>query len=375
MRPVDPADTTLVTQLIKLNPSMLVGGGMELIDRDLNVLADISENLDECSVARSFYATLHGSASFSITTQLSWGSALVRPYFLLGGSGLAVRRFNMGAYFTNTPDFTTGMSPTTYSVEGYDILDALDTDVGDSYAVQAGVEYLTAIETILLNQGFTAYSIDSARAGTVLPESRGWAMAAGEEGGSATWLKIVNDLLAAIGYRGIYSDWDGRLICEPYTSPSERTEEWTYDDGQYTSELGPQQTVKHDFYKTPNRWVGVRSNMPEGTTPSDGDGIFTYTNETEGETSVEARGRVIPTRIDIEAADQAALVTKVMQRVETDSNVGTTIDADTTANPLHWHGDILAVQTTELGQLKVLSTGWSLSFNGQPMTHNWSVIG
>lgn len=374
MRPVAPADTTTVNQLIKLNPSMLIGGGMELIDRDLNVLADMSDDLGDCNVSRSFYATLHGSASFQITKQLAWGSALVRPYFLLGGSGLTAMRFNMGAYFTNTPDHVTGMSPTTYSVEGYDILDALDTDVGDSYAVQLGTDYLAAIETILINQGYSQYSIDSSRSGTTLPESRGWAMAAGEEGGSATWLGIVNDLLAAIGYRGIYSDWDGRLICEPYSSPSERTAEWRYDDGQYTSELGPQQTVRHDFYKTPNKWVGVRSNMPEGTSPTDGDGIYVFQNETNGETSVEARGRVIPIRIDIEAADQAALISRVMERVEADSNVGTTIEAETTANPLHWHGDILDVETTELGQLKLLSTQWTLSFNGSGMSHNWSEI-
>lgn len=368
MRPVAPADRALITKLIKTNPSMLIGAGMDLLDRDLNVLADLSGDLESGEVSRSNYATLHGSLSCSLTQQLAWGSAIVRP-FMLVSDGVATARFNLGAYFTGTPDNVTGQDPTVYSVTGYDMLDALNQPVGDSYAINAGVEYLVAIETILINQGYSRYTLDSERAGTVLPEARGWAMSE-----NVTWLSIVNALLSSIGYRGIYSDWDGQLVCSPYIPPEDRDPEWTYDDGQYTSELGPQQTIKRDYYSTPNRWVAVRTNMPEDVTPSEGDGIAIYQNDSDGETSVEGRGRVITKRIDVEAADQAALITAMMQQVASDKSISTTIDADTTPNPLHWHFDVVTVNTTELGLLKIRESSWKLPLNGGNMQHEWTVV-
>lgn len=369
MRPVTSAEQADAIALIRTNPSMLIGAGLDLLDRSLNVIADLGEHLQDGEVSRANFDTMHGSFSFTLATQLAWGSAIVRPYLLVGGEGMATMRFNLGAYFTNTPDYTTGSDPTIYNVQGYDLLDALNTQVGDSYAVQAGVDYLTAIETILLNQGYTKYTIDSARSGTLLPEAKGWAATE-----NATWLIIVNDLLSAIGYRGIFSDWDGQLVCSPYQSPEERATEWTYDDGEYTSELGPQQTIKHDFSVTPNRWVAIRTNMAEGVSPTDGDGIATYQNDSDGETSVEGRGRVITKRIEFEAADQTALQTKLMQAVAADKTVSTSIDAETTPNPLHWHFDILTIHTAELGTVKVRENSWKLPLSGGMMQHEWAVI-
>jgi hypothetical protein len=165
MRPISDADRAAIMALIQTNPSMLIGAGLDLLDRNLNVLADLSGDLQDGEVSRSNFATLHGSFDFTLTTQLAWGSAIVRPYMLVGGEGMTTQRFNLGAYFTNTPDHNTGSDPTVYSVQGYDILDALHSPVGDSYAVEAGTEYLAAIETIIINQGYTKYTIDSARAG------------------------------------------------------------------------------------------------------------------------------------------------------------------------------------------------------------------
>lgn len=369
MRPMAPSDVATITALIKTNPDMLVGAGMDLLDLNLTVIADLSDALVEGEVNRGNYNTLHGSLSFTLMTQLTWGSAIVRPYMLVGGGGLPVTRFNLGAYFTSTPDTVMGTSPNVYSVQGYDILDILNAPVGDSYSLQQGTEILVAVENILLNQGVTRYTIDSARAGATLPNARGWAATE-----RFTWLSIVNDLLSMVGYRGIFSDWDGQLVCQPYVAPEERDSEWRYDDGEFTSELGPQQTVKRDYYKTPNRWVAVRTNMPEDTSPTEGDGIAIYQNDSDGETSVEGRGRVITERYEFEAVDQDALVTKLMQQVATDKTISTLIEAETTPNPLHWHFDILEIETQELGLLKVRENSWRLPLTGGMMSHEWAVI-
>lgn len=358
-----------IIELIQRDSGIRVGGGLELIDRGLNVLANLSNNLEGGEVSRTSYATIHGSCTLAINTQLSWGSAIVRPYILIESDKHPQTRFNLGAYFTNTPEHVTGVDPVTYAVTGYDILDALDNPVGDSFALAAGTSYLAAVENILESQGYSKFSIDPLRADTTLPNARGWPMS-----DNVTWLIIINDLLSAIGYRGVYSDWDGFIVCEPYSPPEDRAVEWVYDDGMYTSQLGPQQTVAHDYYKTPNTWIGVRSNIAEGESPTEGNGIFTYQNLYTGETSVESRQRVVAKRLDIEAADQAALEAAVKRQASADMSVGTYITAETTPNPLHWHFDVVGVATRELGSLRVLCTEWRLPLTGGMMTHNWAVI-
>jgi hypothetical protein len=358
-----------VIDLIQNSPALEVGAGMELLNSNLEVLEDLTDYLENGSVTHSNYSVLHNSCQFKISQQLNWGSAIIRPYMILQ-KGTIQARFNLGAYFTNTPQHVTGQTPTTYDVQGYDILDRLTAPLGDSYAVNAGVSYLDVVEQILSNQGYTQFIIDPDRAEATLPTARGWAMS-----DNATWLNIVNDLLSAVGYRGIYSDWDGRLICEPYKEPELRQVEWMYTDDTLTTQLDPSQVINHDFYATPNQWIGVRTNMPEGQSPAEGNGIYIYTNEFDGETSVEARGnRIIPTRLDIEAADQAALITTVRKAAEAAKTVGTTIECGTTPNPLHWHFDFLSLATEAIGTYRLQSVEWTLPFDGSSMTHRWAVI-
>lgn len=368
---VDPRGTFTSDQiiaLIKTDESMIVGAGCELLNRDLRVLADLTDNLAGGDVSRANFATLHGSCGIKLTTPLQWGSAIVRPYMTLS-NGVITARFNLGAYFTSTPDYVTGVDPTTYDVIGYDMLSALDVPIGDTYSLPLGYNYLQTIESILVNQGYTRYVIDPLRRYTTTPARRGWLMS-----DNVTWLTVVNDLLAAIGYRGIYADWDGVLKCVPYISPESTPPEWIYDDGQFTSQMYPQQTVIHDYYQTPNKWIGVRSNGIDGVTPTEGNGIFTYQNNSDGETSIEARSRVITAKLDIEAADQAALVSAVMQQVAQDKRVGTTIQASSTPNPLHWHFDVLTITTKELGTVKVRENEWTLPLDGSSMSHAWAVL-
>ena len=127
-----------VVGLIRDDAAITLSAGLELIDRGLNVLADLTEWLEGGMVERSNYATLHGRADLDIATDLAWGSAIVRPFMVIS-NGTDEARFNLGAYFTNTPARVYGVEPRTYSVEGFDILHALATKVGDSYAVNAGI--------------------------------------------------------------------------------------------------------------------------------------------------------------------------------------------------------------------------------------------
>lgn len=357
-----------IEALIKTDASIIIGFGAELLDRDLNVISDVSDSLRTCTVNRDNLATLHGTCSFTISTKLVWGRAVFRPFITID-NGTIKARFNQGAYFTSTPETVTDSFPRTYTVNGFDILNALNTLVGDSYAINNGDAYLTAVESILTNLGYTKYVIDPVRAGTTAPASKGWPI---DE--NTTWLQIVNELLAAVGYQPIYSDWNGRLRCEAQPATL-IAPEWTYTRGQFDGQLVPGQSIAHDFFATPNRWVGIQGNTEAGNAaPTEGAGVYTYVNENNGETSVNERQQTITRVLTITAADQAALVAAVMAEVAKDTHVGTTIEASTSANPLHWHNDVASVETLELGISTVQVTKWSMDLRTGAMSHSWSVV-
>lgn len=359
-----------VVALLRDEPSIVVGAGCELLNQNLDVLEDISSDLLDGSVSRSNYATIHGVAQLAISRELPWGRAIVRPYMTIE-SGSTSARFNLGAYFTNTPARVLGATPITYDVQCFDLLDALNTPAGVAYSVPAGSTYLNAVKDILINQGFTKFVIDQRRATTTLSTAKVWPL---EE--KNTWLAIVNDLLAAVGYRGIWVDWNGYLRCEAYVGPSSRQIEWAYNSTIPNTMLGETRTYTRDFYEAPNRWVAVRANDTAGATPVEGAGIYTYVNQNVGETSVTGRGgRVITRILSLDAADQAALIAQTQAAVEIDLNINTKIQVETSPNPLHWHFDVVSLTDAEAGvDLKLIESSWNLPLLGGDMSHEWSKI-
>ena len=369
--PRDDLTQDQVVALIQDAPALTVGRGAELLDLSLAVVDDLSPDFAGGRVERHSYATLHGQAELAFSRPLDWGSALVRPYLTLS-DGILSARFNLGAYYTSTPETELGEDPPTWTVTGYDILLILNDLVGESYAVAAGQPYLAAVEAILIDRGVQAYVIDQAAADKVLPSARTWPI---DE--NTTWLSIVNDLLGAVGYQGAWSDWDGRIRCTPYANPRDRAPEWLYAVDDATSMLTSRRTFAADYFDAPNRWVAVRSNAVDGPAPVEGNGLWTYQNDVDGPTSVQARGRVITAPLlQLDVADQAALIAAAQRQIDADRRRRTTVTLGTSPNPLHWHFDRLAVADPAMGSalLDVLGTSWALPLDGADMTHEWATV-
>ncbi len=357
-----------VRALIRDSSTLHVSSGLQLVDVNLNVLADFVDDFQGGSVTRDAYSTLHGTAQLVLAQELDWGTAIVRPYMTLS-DGVVSATFNLGAYLTSSPRTEAGETPRTHSIDGYDILHWLNTPVGASYVVPAGQGYLDAAEQVLLNQGIAAYQIDQTAAASVLPVPKVWALDT-----QTTWLNIVNDLLAAVGYLGLWSDWDGNLRMSAYDTPIARTSEWFYSTDAAVSMLTPRRSAIHDLFNAPNKWVFYWSKDPSGAQPVEGAGVYTFQNDNVGDTSVDARGRIItapPQQVDV--VDQAALVLKASQYIDTQLQVRTTIEAGTSPNPLHWHFDRLTLDDAELGRyVELLGTKWTLPLDGSDMTHQWT---
>lgn len=367
--PRDAFTADQVRTLIKNAPALTVGWGAELVDpATLMTVEDISTDIGGGRVRRGSYDTRHGQATLSVSRELDWGSAVIRPYMLLSDSTTEMR-FNLGAYFVPTPVRRLGETPLTYEVACYDILSRLDDPVGASYSVPAGTAYLAAVEDILVSRG-CVYLIDQAQATAVLPSDMSWPVS-----DNPTWLGVVNALLGPIGYQGIWSDWDGLMRVQPYVTPRDRASEFTYSVSNDEAIAGQDPEVTRDFDRTPNRWVGYRQNEIDGAPPVDGAGRYEFVNGSSGDTSVLARGRTITRVESFDVADQAALVAAVEAMAAADMTVSTKIEHTSSPNPLHWHFDRLTVLDPRLGgAVEVLATVWELPLDGGDMSQEWTVI-
>jgi hypothetical protein len=368
--PRETLDDDTIVRLLRDSPGVVVGNGCEFIDQDLNIIEDITVDFVGGSVSRNSYNNIHATASLSVARELPFGWAILRPYMTIT-DGVDTAKFRLGAYVTDTPERQLEEFPVIYQTTCTDILSLLDDQVGDSYAVATGAVYLTEIETILRSKGFSQFVIDPAAIAKTTPTPRVWAFDQ-----NMTWLTIVNDLLAAIGYQGVWSDWDGRLRLHQYETPSTRSSEWTYDTEELTSMLGTKRSTHRDFAKAPNRWIFVRQNNVDDTQPIEGNGIYIYNNIRDGDTSQEARmGRVITKKVMIDAADQASLEAAAQITIDADQSIPVKVSATTNPNPLHWHFDVITIDDPAQGPVRrALATEWTLPLDGSEMSHEWTIL-
>lgn len=346
------------------------GFGLELTDLSMQAVANISHMCKGGSVKRSSYATLHGTGRLTVAGELDWGSAIVRPWYTLS-DGTVTARWNLGAYFTSTPKESTLTTPDMHEVECYDVLSILDDPVADTHVVPTGTSVLDAVETILINRHVQRYRIDATHWSKTVTSDRVWKFDP-----QLTWLLVVNDLLASIGYAGIYSDWDGHLVCQQYLSPRERGPEWTFTSDKATTMLGRQRERVRDYYRAYNSWVFYKGTGIATDTPVEGNGRYSFTNENLGPTSVAARGRVItrpPEALDV--VDHESLVAAAQRIIDNDMIVPTRFSLTTAPHPGAWHFDRYRVEDSHFGAPnEVIGTEWELPLNGHAQRHEWTVL-
>ncbi len=352
---------------VLLADSVDVSAGIEWLDADLTPISDLSDNLLGGSVERQMLADIHGTCRLELDTALAWGTVLVRPYQELSAEGVTVR-FNCGVFTLTTPESPLGDDVPVYSVQGYDRLYFLQRPVGDTYYVDAGTLYLSVIEAVFDAAGLTGVSIDPAAATKTLPTAKVWPLL---DGSPTTWLRIVNDLLAAINYRSVWCDADGLFVCEPYVLPEDREPEFTFDTGALTI-VGQDRTLVEDVWSIPSRWVFVQSNREPSTDPTEGDGVFTYDLPDAHVLSAVSRGLVWPRVVAVDAADQASLEARGAVMVAADLRVSSTLRVTTGPFPAAGHADVITYDDPDLGVAeKVQAASWSLDLTGGDTSWVW----
>lgn len=376
-----PRDGFTVAQVTDLltGPAVSVDFGAERLAGDLSVVADISADLAGGEVARSCYATIHGTCDLQLSAELAWGVDLVRPYMTLS-DGTVEARWNLGVYCLTTPDRNVGESPMTWVVQGYDRLMLLSRQVGADYAVASGTTYRQALLDVFASAGLTGVLIDGAAADDTLPAAKSWPLVAADQADPdqtdtpVTWLRIVNDLLRAINFRAVWCDANGLFRCEAYQEPAVRAPEFSFDTAGHSTIVAEDRTESQDVWSTPNRWVFRWSN---GGTGVEGDGIYTVLLSDlypDHPLTAANRGLTWSSVVDYEAASQAKLVALGDRRVAGDLRVARRVSARTGPFPGAGHFDVYRLVDAEMGTRKVQASSWRMPLDGGDVEWDWEVI-
>lgn len=376
-----------VLRLLQGGPRVTVAFGAERVDYALRYLGDV--DLLGGTIKRSLYANIHGTCDLELDVELDWATDLLRPWMELSDQGVTARWY-LGAFSLTTPRAEYGEVPRTRRVQGYDRLYLLSRQVGDTYVVPAGSKVLSAVWAAIAAAGLTGVLLDGTKQDAVLETDMVWPLikqvdpelAPEERTGpqqdnyenATTWLRVCNDLLFTIGYRGLYADpATGLFRSEPYIAPEKRAIEHTFDfDDPRNSIVVPQRTLTEDRWKAPNKWVFIRQNMPGSPprAPVVGDGLY-IVDQSAG----DPRGLVWPTQIPLDVADQASLVSQGDNRVLADKRVQSMLSVATAPFPAAGHADIFRYLDVAMGKnIQVQAREWSLPLDGSDMTWAWEAV-
>ena len=368
------------------------GGAQQLASLQPLVQGDLSANVlknEANAVAHDNYATVHGTCALTLDADLQWGYDMVRPYMLLsypafpGAAAVTGMRFNLGCYVVTSPSYML-TAQAKRPVIGYDPLYLLNNPVGSAYSVRAGANHLATVVSIInaqTTQWGGAFIYDPSNADRTLPTLMSWPMDSSHT--TTTWLNIINDLLAAIGYRGLWCDQDGNYRTEPYIAPPSRAKEYLLDAGNTARALindaysaqhqivsTEQRQYSYDTWNVPNWWRFVVSNST--ATPVEGAGQYTVQDISGGPTSQLVVGRVIRAPVQfLDAATQTDLVTQGNAIVTADKDVAETIQMNTAPLPIAGHFDVVGYSDEFLPDnqdRKLLAQSWTLPLAGGDMT-------
>lgn len=183
-----------------------VSAGIELLDGRNQVVADISGDLVGGSVSHDGRAVVHGTCSLQLQQALAWGRDRVRVYVILSDRPLSQNptiqaRFNLGVYVLTTPQTKRGETPTTYDVQGYDLLQPLLDPVGDTYLVvpEEGAELVTntgfesGISEWESNSAFGAYTPATLASSTLHPSTGSKSLEVTWPTAAHSWVNTFSD--------------------------------------------------------------------------------------------------------------------------------------------------------------------------------------
>lgn len=380
--PRNGLSAAVVTGLLQSDPSVKVEYGCEWLNSGLALVEDITDfMLAGSTISSNIYDTIHRSCSlvFSSDAPFDYATDFVKPYMVLSNPNTGdSARFNLGVYTLETPDFDLSVSPSSLTFSGLDLLHFLDQPVGDSFEMEVGSDPVqVAVDLILL--AVPGAVVDYVLSGEATTQVYSWPYGNQEE---YSYLSIVNDLMALVGFLGVWVDWDGVFQLVPYVPPSLGSVEWTFDLEADDNIVAEDRTAAQSFFDVPNWWRFVIANLD--VSPVEGSTMLTYIdNDPDNPGSFPNRGRYIKKTVSVDAASYDALVALATVTIAADLSPAETFTVKTSPFPLGWHRDLIAMTDPGLTNLppayssyrRLLARSWDLPLDGSDdMSWLWETI-
>ena len=184
----------------------------------------------------------------------------------------------------------------------------------------------------------------------------------------ANWLQIINDIRPA-NYWSIYTDRTGTFRMEPYVDPSDRGVAWTFAEGDTALHV-PVWAYNSRKSQIPN-FVKV-SNQPGDETPVL---IATWVNQSDGPTSIDARGRVIPAPFEeVDVPNLAALQKYVDDKGARLSRLAALIEGVQHAQVPVWYNEVVHFVSQGVDVHATVREMSMSSARGASVLATWEVI-
>lgn len=374
-----------VKALLQSHSTIEIGFGAIGLDGDFAETADISDYLSGGEVDSDVTQTVHRTCTLNIdadVTGTGWSylSGFIKPYMTITDVATQTQaRFNLGVYTLTTPTMTLSTTPPTLQFQGYDLVYLLNQPVGDSYEVPAGSDPAQAAADAI-SLAIPEVEVVVTQSGSFLPGQLSWPFDASQP---VTFLTIVQTLLASIGYREVWVDWEGRFHIEPFVDLQQEQFEWTFDRDADDSIVAEGATQDIDIFNVPNWWRFVMADLTD--TPVEGVSQFTWDDTSPNNPgSTINRGRTIRHIESVTVTSYDDLVDYAQRTIAANLSPSEAFDVKTQPFPIAWHMDVIQFLDASLAdglptapgtERRVVSVTWKLPLDGQSdMEWTWQTI-
>lgn len=376
----------IVRRLLQSDSAIQITYGADALDSDFGEVADISEYVGSGgSIKSDITASIQRTCSLNIdadVTDTGWSylSGFVRPFMSLRDMATGDEaKFHLGVYTLTTPQRVLGTVPATLAFSGYDLIYLLKQPIGDSYEVASGSDPAQAAADAISAAvpGAVVYTTPSE---TTLSQQMSWPFDASQP---TTYLEVIEKLLASIGYRGVWVDWDGNFRVEPFLDMQEAPFEWTFDLTAEANIISDARQQDIDLFDVANWFRFVMADLPD--LPVEGQSQFTYEDASPSNPgSTMNRGRTIRHIESVTANSYDDLLDYAQRVIAATLAPGETFTVTSQPFPLAWHLDLIqyldpalspSLPTGAGGERRVVATTWTLPLDGMSdMTWTWQTI-
>lgn len=381
----------------------------DILDRDLNVIGDLTQNITEAAVDLDVDRAIRGSLKLTITPHdlpdiddfaTAWFRYYLRPSWGIRMPDGGTAAWPMGVFVWHPPDRTmttaTAGRADDWSLTLGDRTHDLDMSGPGGPGFKAHPDELVTdvVRRVLVRNGIVDndgiapsdermgafYTWSMTRDAVTIPArlSPSGTRITTDDTEPETWLSIIDQLLDSIGYSSLWFDHDGRPRAQPASALDTTDPEVVYDTSADGVLLSPQKT-QHDPSRLANR-VWCRAQKRNGSlriAKADADDIVPGHPISHG-----VIGRYIDVVEDVKVAPgqkplEARARKKLLRRLATYQ----TFDLDTLAWPAHEAYDTVGIQLDddpEFGdQATMHERSWSMVLrstgsNEGTMTHHLS---